>query len=180
MMEKKKFKVFTVDNFEKEEEYLREMSQQGWHFKNYKGLKYTFKKDEPKDFYYQIDYHSSEEGNRNDYLQFFEDSGWTHVSSYPILDGEWVYFRKDTGQSGAPEIFTDSTSKIDLFRKLRKKWSTFGITSIILVIIAAVIAGIATDMMFPLLLLLLLIIFVSVLYGKLILNLTRKIRELQQ
>ncbi|GEQ32874.1 hypothetical protein B795N_07560 [Marinilactibacillus psychrotolerans] len=43
-MEKKVIKFITADNFEKEENYLEEMSKKGWHFTNYYSLIPLFSK----------------------------------------------------------------------------------------------------------------------------------------
>lgn len=41
-MEKKVFNLFTVDQFEKEQDFLHQMSLKGWHFSSYKNLHYHF------------------------------------------------------------------------------------------------------------------------------------------
>lgn len=179
-MEKKMFKFFTVDDFEKEEVYLRKMAQKGWYFKHYQGLRYCFEKGEPQDMYYRIDYHSPDDGDRDDYIQLFEDSGWSLAFSYPIFDGEWVYFRKDSNNSGITEIFTDPTSKINLFHKIRKRWSFFGISIFIFMIMLLFISGITLENPFLSLFLAIILGSIVLLYSKMILNLTRKIQKLQQ
>ncbi|WP_066191631.1 DUF2812 domain-containing protein [Gracilibacillus timonensis] len=179
-MEKKVFKFFTVDNFEKEEAYLRKMAQKGWHFKRYQGFRYYFEKGEPQDVYYRIDCHSPGDGDRDDYIQFFEDSGWSPVFFYPIFDVEWTYFRKSSNHSGITEIYTDSTSKISLFRKIRKRWSFLGIFIFTCMIILSLLSGITLERPFLLLFLAIVVGSFILLYSKMIFNFTRKIQKLQQ
>lgn len=54
---KTEFRFFTVPEWKKEEQYLREQHKNGWEFVavNSIGL-YHFKKCEPKDVVYQLDY----------------------------------------------------------------------------------------------------------------------------
>lgn len=173
-------KFFTVDNFEKEGMYLRSMAQKGWHFKAYKNFKYIFEKGESKDVYYQIDYHSQAEGDKDEYIQFFEDSGWSFAFSYPIFDGEWIYFKKESDAAGTAEIYTDTSSKINLFQKIRKRWCLFGIFISIFMIMALFINGLALESpSISLYVIMILALFVIILYSKMIVNLTRKIRQLQ-
>lgn len=176
-MEKKVLKFFTVDNFEKEEVFLRQMSLKGWHFTHYKGLKYCFEKGESMNIYYRIDYNSPAEEGREDYLQLFEDSGWTTVFTYPIFDGEWCYFRKAADEEKAPEIFTDSASKVELFRKIRKTWSTFGLLLSIIYLPLIMLTAVNGPAIIVWLLFLLLG-FIVLLYSKMTINLTKKINQL--
>ncbi|MDN6640505.1 MAG: DUF2812 domain-containing protein [Tetragenococcus halophilus] len=175
---KKVFKIFTVDNFEKEEIYLRKMAKKGWQFKKYQGLKYYFEKEKPQDIYYRIDYHGSDDGDKNEYLQLFRDSGWEPIFFLPILDGEWVYFKKNGDEPGSTEIFTDASSKIQLFRKLKKRWLRFAMFFVCAFIPLLVISVILRN---PVLFFLLVVILGAniFLYGKMALNLTKKIQELQ-
>lgn len=179
-MVKKVFKFFTVDNFEKEETYLREMAQKGWHFKKFQGLRYFFEKGDSQDIYYRIDYHSPADGDRDDYIQLFEDSGWSLAFAYPVLDGEWMYFRKDSNSPGITEIFTDSSSKINLFRKIRRRWSAFVFIFLACGFLPSFTTGIALEKPFLLFFNAILIGGIGILYGKMIVNLTRKIQKLQQ
>lgn len=178
-MEKKVFKFITVDNFEKEEQFLRDMSLEGWHFTHYEGLNYYFEKGTPKDFYYRIDYHSPNEGDKEDYLQLFEDSGWTTVFSYPIFDGEWCYFKKEAKENENLEIFTDSDSKIELFQKIRSKWGYFGLILTVL-FLPLFLFVFSLDRPFDLLLFSVSLGTIVILYSKMVLNLTRKIQQLKK
>ncbi len=178
-MEKKVSKFFTVDNFEKEEQFLIEMASKGWYFTHYENLKYHFQQAASKDFQYRIDYHNSSDGDLDDYLQLFEDSGWESVFTYPILDGYWCYFRKEAKESENTEIYTDNTSKIELFKKIRLKWGIFGLL-ITFGMLPLILLATASDFVFTNFIVAFAIGFVVLLYVKLVLNLTRKINQLKE
>ena len=72
----RKFKWFWAWQDEAEEEWLREMSNGGWHFSGI-GFPtiYSFKSGELKDYVYRLDYRSHWKMEKEDYLQLFRDSG---------------------------------------------------------------------------------------------------------
>jgi hypothetical protein len=72
-----------------------------------RGIYYTFEKGEPRNNFYRLDFLSNYKDKEN-YLQLFEDAGWSHVGEY----GSWQYFRKTALEGETPEIFTDNESKI--------------------------------------------------------------------
>jgi hypothetical protein len=107
MTTKKEFHWFWAWDDEKEEAYLREMALGGWHFKavTIPGY-YTFEKGESRNDFYRLDILSNYKDKEN-YLQLFEDAGWSHVGEY----GSWQYFRKTAVEGEILEIFTDNESK---------------------------------------------------------------------
>ena len=110
----RRFKWFWAWNDDKEEAWLREMAQQGWHLvsPNYPCV-YTFLQGEPRDVAYRLDYITSKV-DRGEYLQLFQDAGWEHVGE---MVG-WQYFRKEAKPGENPEIFTDNESKIQKYLRL--------------------------------------------------------------
>lgn len=57
METRKEFKWFTIFEYEKEQDYLREMHKAGWKFTAVKGFgMYHFEKCVPQDVVYQLDY----------------------------------------------------------------------------------------------------------------------------
>ncbi len=108
----KKFRLFWAWEDEREEAWLREMSQQGWHLKK-ASLLYTFEKGEPRDYVYRLDYTSTMKKN-DDYYSLFRDAGWEYVGEM----NAWQYFRKEALGGEAPEIYTDNESKVQKYRRL--------------------------------------------------------------
>lgn len=110
----KQFHWFWAWDDEKEEIWLREMSQKGWHFKSvsFPG-NYIFEQGEPIDYVYRLDYFT----NRKDmpgYLQIFEDAGWDYMGEM----NSWQYFRQDAVNGQALEIFTDNASKAKKYQRI--------------------------------------------------------------
>lgn len=107
MEELKQFRWFWAWADEKEEAYLREMALGGWHFQSvtFPGY-YTFTKGEARNDFYRLDTLPNYKDKEN-YLQLFEDAGWSHVGEY----GNWQYFRKTAVEGEILEIFTDNESK---------------------------------------------------------------------
>ncbi len=110
----KKFRLFWAWEDEREEAWLREMSQQGCHLKEVvlPGI-YTFEKGEPRDYVYRLDYTSTMKKN-DDYYSLFRDAGWEYLGEMSA----WQYFRKEAVAGEAPEIYTDNESKVQKYRRL--------------------------------------------------------------
>jgi hypothetical protein len=110
----RKFRWFWAWDDEREEAWLREMSQQGWHLQKVAlpGF-YTFAKGEPRDYVYRLDYTRTLKKNA-DYFSLFRDSGWEYLGEM----NEWQYFRKEALGGEAPEIYTDNESKVQKYRRL--------------------------------------------------------------
>jgi hypothetical protein len=111
----RKFKWFWGWQDQREEDWLRQMSQAGWHLKE-PGVSgfYTFVSGEPRDYVYRLDFIDSPQKDRREYLQLFQDAGWDYL-------GEamgWQYFRTLARPGESPEIFTDSDSKIQKYKRM--------------------------------------------------------------
>ena len=108
------FKWFWAWDDEKEEQWLRAMSQRGCHLRSvWFPCYYTFEAGEPCDYVYRLDYSTDRKDYQN-YLQLFLDAGWTHLGEY----GGWQYFRTDAPPGEAPEIYTDNDSKLSKYRRV--------------------------------------------------------------
>lgn len=106
----KKFKFFSIADYEAEEQYLKEMSAQGYHLTKieYPGF-YYFEKGAPKNFTYALDLNSGEQAQ--DLIQLAKDYGWSHIFNYV----EWNYFRKE---GDGHQFFTDKKSKMQLLLRI--------------------------------------------------------------
>ena len=113
---KKQFKYFTIFEYEKEEEYLREMHKDGWKFIKVTGLGvYHFEKCTPEDVVYQLDYNQEGIKNKDEYLQMFSDCGWEHLQEY----AGYSYFRKPASEMQDDEgIFCDEESKLRMMERV--------------------------------------------------------------
>ena len=67
---KTELKFFSVPEWKKEENYLREQHKNGWEFVNVSGFGlYHFKKCQPKDVVYQLDYNPDSVSNKAEYVR---------------------------------------------------------------------------------------------------------------
>ncbi len=110
----KKFHWYWAWDDEKEEAWLREQSLAGLHLKDVSFPSvYTFEQGKPSDNVYRLDYFY----DRKDmpaYLQVFEDAGWEYLGE---MSG-WQYFRTESVDGEAPEIYSDNASKAKKYERL--------------------------------------------------------------
>lgn len=118
METKKQFKWFTIFEYEKEQDYLRNMHKSGWKFIKVKGLgMYHFKKCIPQDVVYQLDYNKEGLTHKEEYLKMFDDCGWEYIQDFV----GYSYFRKEVSESGeADEIFCDEESRMQMMERVIK------------------------------------------------------------
>ena len=90
---------------------LRRYSLKGWHVSGFSFMGYTLKKGENMDYIYTIDYRLLHADERDEYVDFFFDSGWTHVTS----EGDIHLFR---AQPGTKPIYTDPDTTIEKYQNL--------------------------------------------------------------
>jgi len=110
-----KNKWFWAWQDEKEEAWLSEMARGGLHLEDipFPG-RYIFQEGVPTNYIYRLDYQSLKSKDKESYLQLFEDAGWEHVGNM----GGWVYFRILSNNREAPEIYSDSESKMGKYQKI--------------------------------------------------------------
>jgi hypothetical protein len=111
----RKFKWFWGWQDQGEEEWLRQMSQRGYHLKEPGTFGvYHFVQGEPCDYVYRLDFIDSPQKDRQEYLQLFQDVGWDYLGEAM----SWQYFRTLAKPGESPEIFTDTESKIQKYKRM--------------------------------------------------------------
>ena len=115
---KAEFKFFTIADYEKEQDYLREMHNHGWKFKKVSGFcMYHFEECEPMDVVYQLDYNQEGIAHKEEYVQMFADCGWEYMQDY----FGFSYFRKPVGIMNEDEsIFCDDESRLEFMKRIFK------------------------------------------------------------
>lgn len=109
-----KKRCFEVGNFIEEEKWLDEQHKAGWKFIKTNGIKYYFKKCEPGEWIYQIDFRKKSI-KKDDYIQIFADCGWEFV----FQCGKWFYFRKKKEEGDVDiSIFSDNKSKVEMCKRV--------------------------------------------------------------
>lgn len=115
---KTRLKFFTIPEWKKEQDYLRQQHKNGWKFVkvNFIGS-YHFEKCEPEDVIYQLDYNPEGLAHKDEYVQLFRDCGWEYLQDYV----GYSYFRKSTSKmNGVEEIFCDDATRLDMIKRVFK------------------------------------------------------------
>ncbi len=117
MAGKKEFRWFSIMDYEKEQDYLRRMHQQGWQFQKVTGLGvYRFEACAPEDVIYQLDYNKEGLAHKAEYVQMFADCGWEYIQDY----AGYSYFRKSASAPGSDAIFCDEESRLGMMERVFK------------------------------------------------------------
>lgn len=116
--QKREFKIFTIAEYEQEQEYLRSQHNKGWKLVHvtFPGI-YLFEACESEDVVYQLDYHKEGLGAQDSYVQIFKDCGWEYLFDFM----GYSYVRKSrASMQGHEEIFCDEASRIDFIARVFK------------------------------------------------------------
>ena len=120
MADKKEMKIFTLSEYEEEEQYLNQMARSGYLFEKVTlpGV-YHFRKTAPVNMVYRIDFNPKKKEDWDSYKQMYQDYGWTYIQDF----NEYSYFCKVAeDEEEANEIFSDNQSRIDMMdRIIRRK-----------------------------------------------------------
>lgn len=113
---KMKLALFTVPEYEKEQEWLAKQHKAGWKLISVSApCFYTFEKCVPEDVVYQLDYNEEGLKNKSEYVQMFEDCGWEYIAD--MLG--YSYFRKPMAEmKEKEEIFCDDASRMDMIERV--------------------------------------------------------------
>ncbi|MDO4554604.1 MAG: DUF2812 domain-containing protein [Lachnospiraceae bacterium] len=114
---KTQFRYFTIMDYEKEGEYLRQMHKQGWKFTGISGMCfYKFEACEPEDVVYQLDYNEEGISHKEEYVKMFEDCGWEYLMEFV----GYSYFRKPVSEMQGNEdgIFCDDNSRWEMLKRV--------------------------------------------------------------
>ncbi len=116
---KREFHYFILTDYEREEEYLRHMHNQGWRLVKVTlpGV-YHFEQCEPEDVIYRLDFSPEKKDNLNQYVQMYRDYGWEYLQDL----NEYSYFRKkaDVIDKKKDEIFSDNASRLAMLQNVIK------------------------------------------------------------
>lgn len=119
MADKKERKLFVLSEYEEEENYLREMARKGYLLEKVTlpGV-YHFRKAEPMDMVYRLDFNPKKKEDWDSYLQMYRDYGWEYLQDL----NEYSYFCKPAAESEEEnEIFSDNASRIDMMDRIYRR-----------------------------------------------------------
>ena len=115
-------------DFEKEEQWLNEMSARGMAFTDYSWCRYVFTDAPGGQYIYRIELLENMPTHPESvaYLRFLEENGVEVVSTYM----RWVYLRKPASE-GAFDIYTDIDSKIRHYQRINYFWTVLMIVEFV-------------------------------------------------
>lgn len=106
-------------NYEKEEQWLNEMSEKGLHLTKAGAIRSTFNRDQSVRYTYGLDYQLGlkNEESFQEYIQLYKDAGWEYVTSYGAM---WHYFRRIWKPGETPRLYTDVSSLCGQYKKIQR------------------------------------------------------------
>ena len=132
-----------------ETEWLNQMAADGWALNRFFAGFYDFEKCEKGAYHYQIDFGDRLFSVSSDYRELLQDAGIEIVQTWAY----WVILRKKTSE-GKFELYTDVTSSIDHYKKIRKMFKVAAIIEMLCAFLelgAGVIGGVTLGYAFALL-----------------------------
>ena len=111
-------KRFFLSQYSIIEDYLREQSQDGYHFVRHEGKKYYFVEGEPTNYYYSIDYFKNEPTPEQ--WQQWESEGWKLISKEAgkkKKEAGWFYFRNLQNEGEYRKEIDNDEEKYRFFKK---------------------------------------------------------------
>ena len=117
MADKREFHFYVLPEYEEEEQYLNDMAKKGYFLEKITlpGI-YSFRKDDPADMIYRIDFNPQKKEDRDSYLQMFKDYGWEYLQDL----NDFSYFCK-LNEGADDEIFNDNQSRIDMMERITRR-----------------------------------------------------------
>jgi len=111
-----KFKWFWGWDFDKEEQWLNQMSAKGLQLTGVGPATYIFDEATPGEYLYRIELLENVPSDPESfaYIRFLESTGVEYVGSFL----RWVYFRKKAAE-GSFDLYSDLDSRINLLRRIR-------------------------------------------------------------
>lgn len=106
-------------DFELEESYLSSMGKEGYILTGFTlNSFYKFRKVQSCSLVYKLDFRDKHD---EDYLQVALDSGWLLATTRRDQGGVWYYFYKTNDVDDVTELYTDTDSRLDFFRRIQKR-----------------------------------------------------------
>ena len=112
-----------VWEFDKEEQWLNTMAQQGWVLDRVGFCRYEFVKCEPGEYIVRLEMREHDEA----YLSFMADTGAEYVGRM----AKWIYFRRKA-EHGPFDIFSDLDSRLEHLKRISSTLRVVGIANLVI------------------------------------------------
>lgn len=134
-------KHFMFSEYVLEEDYLEEQSQMGYHYVKRDGKRFFFKKGDPKDYYYQVNYYKEEPSA--DVKAQWKADGWKLLSisnSKNKKDAGWYILRNEEKTGEYRKKIANEEEKFAFFKKYRNSCRS----TLFLIFVCMVVCAICT------------------------------------
>ena len=111
-----------VWDFDKEEQWLNSMAQQGWVLDRGGFCRYEFVRCEPGEYIVRLEMREHDEG----YLSFMSDTGAEYVGRVV----KWIYFRRKA-EFGPFDIFSDLDSRLEHLKRISSTLRVVGSANLV-------------------------------------------------
>ena len=126
-MKTTKHNFFFAWNHENEEAWLNEMSARGKQLTALGLCRYEFEDGEPNEYSYRLELLEwlPSHPSSAEYIRFLQDTGVEYIGSFM----RWAYFRRKKSE-GAFDLFSDITSRISHYNRIRTLFTIGGFANI--------------------------------------------------
>lgn len=134
-------KHFMFSEYVLEEDYLEEQSQMGYHYVKRDGKRFFFRKGDPKDYYYQVNYYKEEPSA--DVKAQWKADGWKLLSisnSKNKKDAGWYILRNEEKTGEYRKKIANEEEKFAFFKKYRHSCRS----TLFLIFVCMVVCAICT------------------------------------
>lgn len=134
-------KHFMLSEYVLEEDYLEEQSQMGYHYVKRDGKRFFFRKGDPKDYYYQVNYYKEEPSA--DVKAQWKADGWKLLSisnSKNKKDAGWYILRNEEKTGEYRKKIANEEEKFAFFKKYRNSCRS----TLFLIFVCMVVCAICT------------------------------------
>lgn len=134
-------KHFMFSEYVLEEDYLEEQSQMGYHYVKRDGKRFFFRKGDPKDYYYQVNYYKEEPSA--DVKAQWKADGWKLLSisnSKNKKDAGWYILRNEEKTGEYRKKIANEEEKFTFFKKYRNSCRS----TLFLIFVCMVVCAICT------------------------------------
>lgn len=113
------FRFWTITDYEKEEQFLREQHKAGWKIRRYllPGF-YLFDQCIPEDMVYRLDFEQASKYERTEYFQMYRDYGWEYLFD---VNGFSYFCKPAASAQDSLEIFSDNESRLEMVERIFKR-----------------------------------------------------------
>lgn len=114
----KRWSIWTVWSYEKEEQWVNVQSKQGLHLEKAHLFTPTFRRDPSVRYTYRLDYQPdlTKREQLQEYLDLYADAGWEHTAT--IMG--WQYFRRPWAPGEEPVLYSDRSSLRQQYQRIQR------------------------------------------------------------